>query len=121
MCQLMGMNCNVPTDITFSFKGFCARGGATDEHKDGFGIAFFEGRACRTFLDSLPSASSGVADFIQNYPIKSKNVIAHIRKATVGAVCLENTHPYVREIWGRHWVFAHNGTLKDFEPNLKGP
>ncbi|MFM9263631.1 class II glutamine amidotransferase [Tychonema sp. BBK16] len=22
MCQLLGMNCNVPTDICFSFEGF---------------------------------------------------------------------------------------------------
>ncbi|MFN9674127.1 MAG: class II glutamine amidotransferase, partial [Microcystis sp.] len=29
MCQLLGMNCNVPTDICFSFEGFCARGGKT--------------------------------------------------------------------------------------------
>ncbi|MBL8484585.1 MAG: class II glutamine amidotransferase, partial [Rhodocyclaceae bacterium] len=27
MCQLLGMNCNVPTDICFSFSGFQARGG----------------------------------------------------------------------------------------------
>jgi uncharacterized protein (DUF486 family) len=42
MCQLLGMNCNVPTDICFSFSGFQARGGATDVHSDGWGIAFFE-------------------------------------------------------------------------------
>ena len=42
MCQLLGMNCNVPTDIVFSFTGFATRGGRTDEHKDGWGIAFFE-------------------------------------------------------------------------------
>jgi hypothetical protein len=34
MCQLLGMNCNVPTDICFSFQGFRMRGGHTDEHKD---------------------------------------------------------------------------------------
>ncbi|MDP4733857.1 MAG: class II glutamine amidotransferase, partial [Limnohabitans sp.] len=22
MCQLLGMNCNTPTDVTFSFSGF---------------------------------------------------------------------------------------------------
>ncbi|MBN9401550.1 MAG: class II glutamine amidotransferase, partial [Burkholderiales bacterium] len=27
MCQLLGMNCATPTDITFSFAGFAARGG----------------------------------------------------------------------------------------------
>jgi glutamine amidotransferase len=44
------------------------------------------------------------------------NVIAHIRKATKGDVALENTHPFVRELWGRYWIFAHNGTLDDFTP-----
>ena len=42
MCQLLGMNCNVPTDIVFSFTGFAMRGGQTDTHHDGWGIAFFE-------------------------------------------------------------------------------
>jgi glutamine amidotransferase len=26
----------------------------------------------------------------------------------------------VRELWGRYWVFAHNGDLKDFRPRLHG-
>ena len=45
---------------------------------------------------------------------------AHIRKATQGRVALENTHPFVRELWGRYWVFAHNGDLKGFAPRLHG-
>ncbi len=120
MCQLLGMNGNVPTDICFSFEGFCQRGGATDEHKDGWGIAFFEGRGCRSFLDPHPSAHSPVSELVQRYPIKSRNVIAHIRKATHGAITLENTHPFTRELWGRYWVFAHNGKLDDFQPALSG-
>lgn len=115
MCQLLGMNCNVPTDICFSFEGFCARGGKTDEHRDGWGIAFFEGRGCRVFLDDKPSIASPIAEFIRRYPIQSMNVIAHIRKATIGAVGLENCHPFRRELWGRYWVFAHNGDLPGFE------
>jgi glutamine amidotransferase len=120
MCQLLGMNCNVPTDICFSFEGFCERGGATDEHKDGWGIAFFEGKGCRTFLDPHPSVDSTVSALVKSYPIKSCNVIAHIRKATLGEVRLENTHPFTRELWGRYWVFAHNGDLKEFDPVLRG-
>lgn len=118
MCQLLGMNCNVPTDICFSFEGFRARGGKTDEHVDGWGIAFFEGPGCRLFLDDKASADSTVADLVRHYPIHSTNVIAHIRKASHGGVALENTHPFQRELWGRYWIFAHNGELKDFEPSL---
>lgn len=120
MCQLLGMNCNVPTDICFSFTGFRARGGLTDHHTDGWGISFFEGKGVRQFLDPNPSAHSPVADFIRTYPIKSMNVISHIRKATQGEIKLENTHPFVRELWGKYWSFAHNGDLKNFAPPLLG-
>lgn len=82
MCQLLGMNCNTPTDICFSFTGFQKRGGGTDVHADGWGIAFFEGKGVRLFLDPQPSAQSSIAELVRNYPIHSLNVIAHIRKAT---------------------------------------
>ena len=59
-----------------------------------------------------------MAELIRRYPIKSENVIAHIRKATQGVVNLQNCHPFVRELWGRYWVFAHNGDLKNFRPPL---
>ena len=120
MCQLLGMNCNVPTDICFSFAGFHRRGGSTDHHADGWGIAFFEGAGARVFLDSKPAVESAIAELVRNYPIRSMNVIAHIRKATRGVVALENTHPFVRELWGRYWIFAHNGTLENFAPERDG-
>ena len=120
MCQLLGMNCNVPTDICFSFAGFQARGGRTDKHRDGWGIAFFEGRGVRLFLDPQPSANSPIAELVRHYPIRSLNVIAHIRKATQGEVRLENTHPFQRELWGRYWIFAHNGHLVGYAPRLSG-
>ena len=114
------MNCNVPTDIVFSFTGFALRGGSTDTHHDGWGIAFFEGAGVRHFVDHQAAVTSPIAELIKRYPIKSKNVIAHIRKATQGRVALENCHPFVRELWGRYWVFAHNGDLKHFFPVLDG-
>jgi glutamine amidotransferase len=115
------MNCNVPTDIVFSFTGFAHRGGRTDTHHDGWGIAFFEGAGVRHFVDHQAAIASPIAELIKHYPIKSLNVIAHIRKATQGQVALENCHPFVREMWGRYWVFAHNGDLKGFDPILDGP
>lgn len=120
MCQLLGMNCNVPTDICFSFTGFQARGGLTDVHRDGWGIAFFEGKGVRQFLDHEASAHSKIAELVKSYPIKSMNVISHIRKATQGEVALENTHPFLRELWGYNWIFAHNGNVPDFNPHLDG-
>ncbi|MEH6627386.1 MAG: class II glutamine amidotransferase [Motiliproteus sp.] len=111
MCELLGMSANVPTDICFSFTGLMQRGGVTGPHKDGWGIAFYEGRGLSSFHDARPSANSRIAQLVKDYPIKSHVVISHIRQANVGDICLENTHPFSRELWGRMWTFAHNGQL----------
>ena len=126
MCQLLGMNSRLPASLTLSFTGFSQRGGCTDHHADGWGIGFFEsedetpGKGVRHFVDKQSAATSPIAQMLRTYPIKSHNVVAHVRKATVGAVRLENSHPFVRELWGRYWVFAHNGDLKEFYPKLHG-
>jgi glutamine amidotransferase len=129
MCQLLGMNSRLPASLTLSFTGFSQRGGCTDHHADGWGIAFFEsdsaapdqpGKGVRYFVDKEGAATSPIAKMLRTYPVKSHNVIAHVRKATVGAVTLENCHPFVRELWGRYWVFAHNGDLKNYAPQLHG-
>ena len=117
MCQLLGMNANTPTDVMFSFTGFATR---AEEHKDGFGIAFFEDKGLRHFVDHYGARESPLAELVKRFPIRSDNAIAHIRKATQGRVALENTHPFVRELWGRYWSFAHNGDLKGFAPRLHG-
>ena len=43
MCELLGMSANTPTDLCFSFTGLTRRGGGTGPHKDGWGVAFYEG------------------------------------------------------------------------------
>lgn len=112
MCELLGMECNVPTDIVFSFAGLTARGGRTGIHADGWGLALYEGKAARLFLEPAAAADSPLARFLREHPIKTLQAIAHVRKRTRGPVCLVNTHPFVRELWGRQFVFAHNGTVK---------
>lgn len=120
------MNSHLPASLTLSFTGFSQRGGCTDHHADGWGMAFFEsncatpGKGIRHFVDTCSAATSPIAQMLKSYPIKSHNVVAHVRKATVGQVTLENCHPFVRELWGRYWVFAHNGDLKNYAPVLHG-
>ncbi|GAX15978.1 gamma-glutamyl hercynylcysteine S-oxide hydrolase [Fistulifera solaris] len=114
MCQLLGMNCAAPTDFSFSLKGFCQRGGKTDKHSHGFGLAIYEGRGVRCFHDTLPACQSPIADLVQKYPIKTYNMMAHIRYATQGAVSLENVHPFVRVWKGITMSFCHNGDCPSF-------
>jgi len=112
MCELLGMECNTPTDIVFSFAGFRNRGGKTGPHTDGWGLAFYEGYAARVFLDPASSADSPLAAFLHTHSIATELAVAHIRRRTRGSIALANTHPFQRELWGRAWVFAHNGTVR---------
>lgn len=115
MCELLGMSANVPTDICFSFKGLMERGGRTGPHKDGWGVSFYEDKGVCTFKDALPSYESEIARLVSAYPIKSCAVVAHIRQANRGAVNLQNTHPFTRELGGRYWTYAHNGQLHGYK------
>lgn len=117
MCELLGMSANTPTDLCFSFTGLTQRGGNTGPHSDGWGVAFYEGKGIRSFHDSSPSCKSEIADMVQHHPIKSEIALCHIRQANVGDVCLANTHPFIRELWGKNWVFAHNGQINNFIRN----
>jgi glutamine amidotransferase len=52
--------------------------------------------------------------FLEHYPgLLSSMYVAHVRQRTVGAAAPTHadTHPFVRELNGREYAFAHNGTL----------
>jgi predicted glutamine amidotransferase len=121
MCQILGMNCARPTDFSIPFRGLCERGGCSDIHSHGFGLAVYEGAGIRTFLDTLPAAHSPLARFLQHYPIATHNMIAHIRYATTGCVALQNVHPFHRELWGITWTFAHNGQVPKYDDTTPPP
>ncbi|HEX2686724.1 MAG TPA: class II glutamine amidotransferase [Kofleriaceae bacterium] len=114
MCELLGMECNVPTDITFSFAGLRARGGCHGPHEHGWGLALYQGNVAHVFREPAPACESPLAGFLRGYPIKTMLAIAHVRRKTHGKISLANTHPFVRELWGKTFVFAHNGSVKRF-------
>jgi predicted glutamine amidotransferase len=116
-CQLLGMNCKNPTDFTFSFQGFCKRGGETDIHKDGWGLAFYQDQGLQQFHGTEAASSSPLADYLGKNPIRTLNMMGHIRYATVGKVDLANVHPFSREMWGIQWCFCHNGEVPMFTEN----
>lgn len=115
MCQILALTANAPTDISFSFEGFVNRGGITDTNVDGTGIVFFEeNNNIRVLKDDKPAYNSYVRNLVRIYQTKSKNIIAHIRRASQGTPKLVNCHPFVRELWDENWVFCHNGHLETF-------
>lgn len=113
MCELLGMNARYSTDMNHSLTLLRPRGGKIEPHADGWGVAFYEGRAARVFKESVPASDSRCLAFIADYNYQSTIAIGHIRRANPPEFgrTLANTHPFSREFGGRSWVFAHNGKL----------
>ena len=113
MCELFAMSASRPTDVNHSLALLRPRGGELGPHADGWGVAFYEGRAARVFKEPVPAADSRCLAFISEYDFQSTMVVAHIRKANPAWIgrTSANTHPFEREWNGRSWVFAHNGKL----------
>src|SRR5437660_306346 len=74
------------------------------------GASRASGSCARSFRSLTPA--HGDADFEKvSQFVSAQTVVAHVRKASVGRVAAENTHPFQRG----PWLFAHNGTLPDWE------
>jgi glutamine amidotransferase len=120
MCQLLGLSASGPVAPEFSLGGFFRRGGDTDHHTDGWGLGFYRGRQCEVLTDERPAAESPLAASLLAANTPSANLIAHVRKATQGATRRSNCHPFRRTLWGRHWLFAHNGDLRNAPGSAQG-
>lgn len=81
----------------------------SERHPDGWGVAYYVAHAPHV----IKSASAAVSDHIFRHVsgiVTSETVLAHIRKATQGALSTLNTHPFQHG----SWVFAHNGNIANF-------
>ena len=117
MCRLYGFRANEPTRLECSLvraqnalmaQSMGDREGLTHGH--GWGVA--EHPDGVPFVEKQAWAAYHGEHFKKTAArVYSRAVIAHVRRATVGAPSLENTHPFVH---GR-WLFAHNGTVRGFD------
>lgn len=112
MCELFAMSSLVDATVRLSLEEFSRHGGLTDKHRDGWGIAYYEGNDARIFKEAAPASGSAFIRLIQEHPPASHIVVSHIRLATQGDRGFGNCQPFARELGGRMHVFAHNGHLQ---------
>jgi glutamine amidotransferase len=116
MCRLFGFRSSVPAAVhpaLVTEKNSLVI--QSREHKDGWGIAAYG-------IDPRPRVAHGVGpahsdpDFHRvSSLVSSHTVVAHVRLASVGAVEMRNSHPF---LYGP-WSFVHNGTLENFEQHRR--
>ena len=117
VCELFALSANRVVSISFTWRGFLKRGRI---HCDGWGVAWYVGKGVALVKEPRPAPESPMARFLLSR-IRSHLVISHVRWATQGSQSYVNTHPFVRELFGREWVFAHNGDVSGImeEPEFK--
>lgn len=109
MCQLLGVSASRPLRLSFSWQHFVLRGSEEDGNPDGWGVAYVDGKDAGVVREPAPAAESPLVKFLARSGPASDLVISHVRRATMGARSLANTHPFARRMGGRVHVFAHNG------------
>lgn len=111
MCELMGLSFARPISADFSVRAFAARG---EENADGWGLAWYPDQSAAIVKEPRKWAASPFAGFLETYThLRSTLYVGHVRhKTTGGPPTFADTHPFVRELEGRDYVFAHNGTLE---------
>lgn len=111
MCELLGLSSNVPATLNLSLERLAEHGAPPTSIRDGWGLAYYEGADVRLIKDAGPANESDWLRFVNQHELRSNIVVAHIRKATMGARAYRNAQPFVREMAGRMHCFAHNGGL----------
>ncbi len=113
MCDLLAMCFSSPVTASFSLTGFKRRD-VFNYH--GWGVAWYPDRSAQIVKEPVRAGVSGLLSaLIKNENIKSRIFIAHVRRASnplLAPPSYMNTHPFWRELNGKAWVFAHNGSLK---------
>jgi len=113
MCRLFGLHAGrEPVNATFWLLD--APGSLLEQSRrnpDGFGLGTFEPDGTPE-VDKAPLAAHVAELFAREAREEcSTTYVAHVRYASVGALTLENTHPFVLD--GR--IFGHNGIVGDLD------
>ncbi|MGN1114873.1 MAG: class II glutamine amidotransferase [Oscillospiraceae bacterium] len=109
MCELFGASLKKETDLKALLKEFYSH---CNRHPHGWGIMTGENGKCRVMKEPVCASESSLLKRELDNLSPQKNVLAHIRFATVGSLCAENAHPFTDyDNVGRQWTLIHNGTV----------
>ena len=111
MCELLGLSSNLPATLSLSLDRLAGHGAPPTSIRDGWGVAYYDGADVRLIKDAGAANESDWLRFVSHHDLRSDIVMAHIRKATVGARSYRNAQPFLREMAGRMHCFAHNGGM----------
>jgi predicted glutamine amidotransferase len=110
MCRLFGFRSVIQSQVHRSLvSADNALWNLSEQHPDGWGVAYYVEGTPHLMRSAVTALSDRMFQRVSGV-VASETVVAHVRKATQGALSVLNCHPFQH---GR-WVFAHNGDVPGF-------
>jgi predicted glutamine amidotransferase len=106
MCRLFGVAATAPVEV--SFELLHAENpliGQSERHDSGWGVAHYDDGT--PIVERFPQAAHMDPDFPDAARAQARLMMVHVRRATVGGLKVENTHPFARD----RYAYCHNGTI----------
>jgi glutamine amidotransferase len=109
MCELFGFSSAEATDIRGYLKTFYSH---SVRHPHGWGIMRETETGFEIIKEPRRATGSRIISNVISTTRPQRNLLAHIRLATVGGMKEANCHPYSGiDSSGRCWTLIHNGTI----------
>ena len=94
----------------------------SEEHDSGWGMAVYErAEGAEPELVRFPEAAHADLEFVKATTMRGRIFNVHVRRATIGELSLENTHPFCLG----NYTLGHNGTIVRYprllEPGMRRP
>jgi len=94
----------------------------SEDHDSGWGMAVYErADGCEPLLIRFPEAAYADGEFLSATSQRGRIFNVHVRRATMGDLSLENTHPFALS----SYTLGHNGTIVRYprllEPGVRRP
>jgi predicted glutamine amidotransferase len=106
MCRLFGAAANAPVDVSFELlRSDNSVLRQSEEHDSGWGSAYYSNG--EPVVRRFPHAAHADQSFTEATAGSAQLIVVHVRRATIGDLKLENTHPFKR---GPN-TYCHNGTI----------
>ncbi|MCA1770798.1 MAG: class II glutamine amidotransferase [Halomonas sp.] len=121
MCELLALSCRHPTRLTSSLTALVSHAQGTSRNRDGWGLAFYQGRDVDLYRGTEAADTSGMVQWLEANGPLARLSLGYIRHATQGMIELANTGPFIRELNGRVHCFCHNGNLARLFDDTKTP
>lgn len=109
MCELLGFSAKTPMELDSYLKVFYSH---SVRHPHGWGLMREKNEKTEIIKEPMCASGSRILSEVIKKTGRQKNLMAHIRLATVGSVKSANCHPYTGfDSSGRRWTLIHNGTI----------